>query len=277
MVDPLSPFMIRAYITVLMMSAVSLSGAISVLRGIAYMPAEVAHTALGGAALGMLLSYIIGLQMEPYAFATAFAIGTTLFAGYLGRKGGVEAIIASLAGSLTIGVSIYAFVRYLLPIDMRIVLDGYLVGDILLLSSSDLLTLSALTVASTMVLAIFYNEIVYLCFDPEGAEAMGINTKLFDFLIFFIVGLAGGIATKAVGSLLVYALVIAPAITARELAKSVKGVMLLTVAITLLAGYSGLSISMIFNLPSSGSIAIVASGAYVFTILAKRTFLRPKV
>jgi ABC-type Mn2+/Zn2+ transport system permease subunit len=188
----------------------------------------------------------------------------------VGRKGGPEAIASALAGALTLGVSVYAFVRYVLPAQLRVILDGYLVGDILLLGDSDIVTLSILTMVCMVIFAIFYNEIIYVCFDPEGAEAMGMNASFYDFIIFFLIGLAGSVATKTVGTLIVYALVIAPAITAKELSRSVNGILRLTVIITLVAGYGGLALSIIFNMPSSGSIAIFASAIYVGTMLAKK-------
>lgn len=274
MVDLLSPFLIKAYVAVLLMSATSIIGSISVLRGVAYMPAEAAHAALGGAALGILLGHVANLTIDPYVVATLFASITTLFAGYVGRKGGPEAIAAALAGALTLGVSVYAFVRHVLPAKLRVVLDGYLVGDILLLGDSDIVTLSILTVVCMTIFAMFYNEIIYVCFDPEGAEAMGVNVSFYDFMIFFLIGLAGSVATKVVGTLIVYALVIAPAITAKELSRSINGALTLTATITLLAGYGGLMFSVMFDIPSSGSIAILASAIYVGTMLAKK--LAPK-
>ncbi|MCL7388203.1 MAG: metal ABC transporter permease [Thaumarchaeota archaeon] len=270
MVDLLSPFLIKAYVAVLLMAATSIIGSVAVLRGVAYMPAEAAHAALGGAALGILLGYVANLTVNPYLVAAIFASITTLFAGYVGRKGGPEAIASALAGALTLGVSVYAFVRYVLPAQLRVILDGYLVGDILLLGDSDIVTLSILTMACMVIFAIFYNEIIYVCFDPEGAEAMGMNASFYDFIIFFLIGLAGSVATKTVGTLIVYALVIAPAITAKELSRSVNGMLRLTVIITLVAGYGGLALSIIFNMPSSGSIAIFASAIYVGTMLAKK-------
>jgi ABC-type Mn2+/Zn2+ transport system permease subunit len=270
MVDLLSPFLIKAYVAVLLMAATSIIGSVAVLRGVAYMPAEAAHAALGGAALGILLGYVANLTVDPYLVAAIFASITTLFAGYVGRKGGPEAIASALAGALTLGVSVYAFVRYILPAQLRVILDGYLVGDILLLGDSDIVTLSILTMVCMVIFAIFYNEIIYVCFDPEGAEAMGMNASFYDFIIFFLIGLAGSVATKTVGTLIVYALVIAPAITAKELSRSVNGILRLTVIITLVAGYGGLALSIIFNMPSSGSIAIFASAIYVGTMLAKK-------
>ncbi|MEM2910300.1 MAG: metal ABC transporter permease [Nitrososphaerota archaeon] len=274
MVDLLSPFLIKAYVAVLLMAAVSIIGSVSVLRGVAYMPAEAAHAALGGAALGILVGHVTSLTVDPYIVAALFASLTTIFAGYVGRKGGPEVVTAALAGALTLGVSVYAFVRYILPANLRVILDGYLVGDILLLRDSDIAMLSILTIACMMIFTLFYNEMVYVCFDPEGAEAMGMNVSFYDFMIFFLIGLAGSVATKTVGSLIVYALVIAPAITAKELSRSIKGMLVLTAAVTLAAGYGGLALSIVFDMPSGGSIAIVASAIYVGTMLAKR--LAPK-
>lgn len=274
MVDLLSPFLIKAYVAVLLMAATSMIGSISVLRGVAYMPAEAAHAALGGAAIGILFGHVANLILDPYVIATIFASLTTLFAGYVGRKGGAEAIAAALAGALTLSVSVYAFVRYVLPAKLRVILDGYLVGDILLLGDFDIVALSILTVVCMTIFTMFYNEIIYVCFDPEGAEAMGVNVIFYDFVIFFLIGLTGSVATKTVGTLIVYALVIAPAITAKELSRSVNGMLTFSAIITLVAGYGGLMFSIVFNFPSSGSIAMLASAIYVGTMLVKR--LAPK-
>lgn len=266
----LSPFIMRAYIAILLLSAIALGGAVAVLRGVAYLPAESSHAALGGAALAIYLGYVTGFNVSPHLVAIAFSIVTSLIVAYASRHAGPEVVGIAIAGALAIGVSIYAFLRSLVPSYLQVKIDGYLLGDILLLSPSELVELALLTAIGLIYFILFYHEIMYICFDPEGAEAMGLNVALHDYLLFGMMGLAAGLATKAVGSLLVFALVMAPAAIARELAWDVRSFLLLTVSLTLIFGYLGLLLSILANLATSGTIAIIISIAYMAVICWRR-------
>jgi len=267
----LSPFMLRAYVAVFVLSLIALGGGgIAILRGVAYLPAESAHAALGGAALGVFLEYATGLDVNPYAMAILFSVAASLIVAYAGRHAGPEVVGIAIAGALAISVSMYAFFRSLLPSWLQAKVDGYLLGDILLLSPMELIELAFMTAISVLFLIFFYHEIIYICFDPEGANAMGLNVALYDYLLFGMMGLAGGLATKAVGSLLVFALVMVPAAIARELALDVRSFLILTMVLTLIFGYVGLVLSVLWNLASSGTIAIIASLAYIVTVVGRK-------
>ena len=266
----LSPFMIRAYIAVFLLSLMALGGAVAMLRGVAYLPAESSHAALGGAALALYLGYAMGLNVNPYFVAIGFSVVASLIVAYASRHADHEVVGIAIAGALAISVSIYAFFRSLVPSWVQAKIDGYLLGDILLLSPVELVELAFMTAIGILFFALFYHEIIYICFDPEGAGAMGLNVALYDYLLFGMMGLAAGLATKAVGSLLVFVLVMAPAAIARELAWDIMSFLLLTVGLTLTFGYLGLFISAATNLATSGTIAIITSLAYVAVIGGRR-------
>jgi ABC-type Mn2+/Zn2+ transport system permease subunit len=271
MLEPfLSPFMLRAYMAIFLLSLISLGGAVAVLRGVAYLPAESSHAALGGAALALFVGYITGLSIDPYFTAITFSIVAALVVAYVSRHSGPEVTGIAIAGALAISVSIYAFFRSLMPSWLQAKVDGYLLGDILLLSPIELIELALMVTVGTLFFILFYHEIMYICFDPEGASAMGLNVSLYDYMLFGMMGLAAGLATKAVGSLLVFALVMAPAAIAREFAGDAKSLLLITMSLTLLFGYIGLFISALINLATSGTIAIITSIAYILIIGGKR-------
>jgi len=114
---------------------------------------------------------------------------------------------------------------------------------------------------------LFYHEVMYICFDAEGSEAMGINVKFYDYLMFFLIGLSGGLMAKIFGSLLVFALVLAPAAAARMFSAHVRTYLINTVILTVLLGMVGLLMSIYLDLPSSGMIAALTSAAYVASLL----------
>lgn len=269
MVDLLSLILVRAYIAILLLGMMAVGGALAFMRGVAYLPAEASHAALGGASLAILISYLASIEMDPLIWAVTFSAFSSILVAYAGRHGGAEKLNAALAGILAISVSVYAFSRAIVPAELKVIMDTYLISDILLISTEDLIGLMFIVAIGLSLLSLFFNEFIYVCFDPEGAEAIGLNIKIYDYILFALIGFAGGIAAKAVGSLLVFALILAPAATARELTRNIKSFLLLTFLLTVLLGYLGLFISILLNWPPSGAIAIITSLAYGITLLAK--------
>ncbi|MEM2122292.1 MAG: metal ABC transporter permease [Candidatus Bathyarchaeia archaeon] len=269
MLESLNPFMLRAVIGIFLAGSMSTLGTLALLRGVAYLPAEVSHSALGGAAVGVYLSAYLASWIDPFLVAAVFSVATALITEYAGRREGPEVMGAAIGGSLAAAMAIYAFIRGFVPGELKAVIDGYLIGDVLLLSSRDIIQLSAVTVLTLVFTLLFYNELVYICFDMDGAEALGLNVKLYDYLLFALAGMAGVVAAKSVGALLVYAFMIAPAASARMLTNRVRDHLILTFIIALSSGLIGLAVASMFNLPASGTIAAIPSGIYIVLLIVR--------
>jgi zinc transport system permease protein len=84
-------------------------------------------------------------------------------------------------------------------------------------------------------------------------------------------GLAGGLAAKTIGSLMVFALIMLPSVIAKEYSKNIRRYFSITVLLTLAFGYGGLIVSIFTGLPSSGSIAAIASFSYIISIIYIRS------
>jgi ABC-type Mn2+/Zn2+ transport system permease subunit len=93
--------------------------------------------------------------------------------------------------------------------------------------------------------------------------------KLYDLLLFALAGMAGVVAARSVGALLVYAFMIAPAASARELTNRVRDHLILTFIIALSSGLIGLAAASTFNLPASGTIAAIPSGLYIILLILR--------
>jgi len=267
MVDLLAPFLIRAYIAVVLSGVAASAGSVAVLRGVSYLPAEASHAALGGVSIAVFLGFLLGTEVDPFYFAVLFSAASAVLVAYAGGRLDKESLNAALGGVMAVSLSIYALLRGLVPGNLKVVIDGYLVGDVLLLTNKDLMQLGITVGVALFFELLFYREVMYICFDSEGAEAMGIKVKFYDYLMFFLMGLSGGLMSKIFGSLLVFALVLAPAAAARMFSAHVRIYLINTMILTIVLGMVGLFASIYLDLPSSGMIAGLTSAAYVVSLL----------
>lgn len=271
MIDLTSPFIINAVVGIILGSfAALIAGTISMLRGVHYLSAEVTHAALGGAAIGALVYEVIHIDSIFFIIAMLFSILTAMFTGYITRKGGTEVSGLAIGLALAFSLSIYAMIIGLIPAELQIRVNSYLISDILLLTNTDLIYMSITVILGLLIVFLFYNEIIYTCFDLEGTEALGLRTRIYDYIIFALVGIAGVVVAKAVGALLVFALAIVPAATARELSNSVPKLFFYTFIIALISGFFGLFLSILVNFPTSGMIAMIASMIYLIVIIVRK-------
>ena len=267
MVDLLVPFLIRAYVAIVLSGVAASAGSVAVLRGVSYLPAEASHSALGGVSIAVFLGYILAAEIDPFYFAVLFSAGSAVLVAYAGGRLDKESLNAALGGVMAVSLAVYALLRGLVPANLKVIIDGYLVGDILLLTNKDLVQLGITVAVALFFEALFYREVMYICFDSEGAEAMGVNVKFYDYLMFFLIGLSGGLMCKIFGSLLVFALVLAPAAATRMFSAHVRTYLLNTMILTILLGILGLFASIYLDLPSSGVIAGLTSAAYVVSLV----------
>ena len=267
MVDFLAPFLIRAYLAIVLSGIAASAGSVAVLRGVSYLPAEASHAALGGVSIAVFLGYVFGAGVDPFYFAVLFSAASAVLVAYAGGRADKESLNAALGGVMAVSLAVFALLRGLVPANLKVVIDGYLVGDILLLTNKDLMQLGVTVALAVFFELLFYHEVMYICFDAEGSEAMGINVKFYDYLMFFLIGLSGGLMSKIFGSLLVFALVLAPAAAARMFSAHVRTYLINTVILTILLGMVGLLKSIYLDLPTTGMIAGQTSAAYVASLL----------
>jgi len=264
-------FMVRALIGMIIASFVSAAiGHILTSRGITFLSAEVAHAALGGAAFGVLLQTLGFLWFDPLYGAFLFGVVSALITAYAGLRGSREQMEAAIGVSLAMSMSLaVVFLGYIRSEDMPKVW-GYLVGDILLLTIDDLLFLGSMAILVGFFYILFRRELVYIAFDMESSEVLGIRAKFYHYLGILLAAIGVIVTTKTLGAILVYAFLIAPAAAANEIAKRIYQIPLITLAIALSSGVAGLALSFTVNIPASGTIGILASTAYLVAILYSR-------
>ncbi|MEM3956949.1 MAG: metal ABC transporter permease [Thermoproteota archaeon] len=272
-ISMLDPFVLRAILGVFFASFSAPISVIMLLRGALYITPEVSHAALGGAAVGVLIQALLPGAVDPFVFAIVFCVATSILVSRVGRSS-QQALGMMLSVSLAVSVMLYAIIRSYLPIDRRILVDSYLVSDLLLLSEIDVFSLAAASTVALIVTIMFYREFIYICFDMETAESFGLKTGLYDSLLFTVSAITAAVVARTMGILLSVTLLVIPAAVSRLLARRIGMMLLASFTVEVISGLGGIAVSLLYDIPTSGAIALVSimlfSACYLFKLVLKR-------
>lgn len=250
--DPELRFLGYALLLALLSAVVcGVLGTFVVLRGMAFIGDATAHAVfpglalafvlqgsllLSGAASGVAAAAIIALltvrnRVKPdtligILLVTAFASGIMIITFAPGYAGALQQVLFGSFGSST-------------------------VADVLLTSAVTLLLLA-------LVLA-FKRGFVLVALDKELARSAGLRVLLLDVVLYIAVAVAVVVAVKSMGNILVLALLLTPAATARLITERLETMMLVAPALGVLAAVVGMYLSWGFNLPSGAAIVLVAT------------------
>jgi manganese/iron transport system permease protein len=250
-------FMQRALLAVLVIGV--LAGAVGVfvvLRRLAFVGDALTHTVFPG----VVIAFLLGQSIFLGALAAALLSALLLTGLTSTRRVTPDASLAILLTSFfAVGVVLVSRER-----SYTADLSGFLFGRILAVDWPVLIqTLVVAAVVLTSLVAL-RKELLLRAFDPDGAAAMGYRVDLLDLVLNVLIALVVVAAVKAVGTVLVIALVIVPPVTARLLVDRVAGMTAISCALGALGGYLGLAISYELSLQRGVRLA---SGATIVVVL----------
>ncbi len=267
------PFVRNALIVgVLVSLCSSLLGVTLVLKRFSFIGDGLSHVAFGAMAIAAVLN--ITNNMPVVLFVTVICAVLLLKTGKNATIKGDAAVAMLSVGSLAVG--------YLL---MNIFsTSSNLSGDVCstLFGSTSILTLTESEVSFSIILSLavvlmfmlFYNKIFAITFDEDFARATGIKADFYNLLIAVIVAVVIVLAMNLVGSLLISALIIFPALSAMRVFKSFKSVTICSVIVSIICALSGIIISILAGTPVGSTIVaadILTFGAfYIFEKISRR-------
>jgi manganese/iron transport system permease protein len=248
-------FMRRACIVSMMAGAVcGVVGTFVVLRGMAFISDAVAHSVFPGVALGYVLHGNLAVSGAAAGIATALAIAVVSQNRRL-KEDAVIGVLFALAFGLGI-VIVSTQTSY--TGDLASFLFGHLLG----ISNEDVVIVAIVGVSVLALIFLLRKELVTVALDRETALASGLPVFQLDALLYVLVTLAVVISLQAVGNILVLALIVTPAATARLLADRLLTMMALAAAIGAFACLAGLYLSYTINLATGGLIVVIISGIF---------------
>jgi ABC-type Mn2+/Zn2+ transport system permease subunit len=140
-------------------------------------------------------------------------------------------------------------------------------GSILGISSLEVWCLAILTFSITLIIILFFKEFQAIMFDRKMAEASGIPTRPFYYLILFLTGITVSFSLKLIGGLLIFALIVNPASTAYQFFYDFKKILIFSPLFGIFFSLTGLVLSFLLDLPVGSAIAIVSSFGFGISVL----------
>jgi zinc transport system permease protein len=236
------------------------AGTMVVVKRMAFFSQAVGNAALTGEPYGAPYASMFGFCLL-FAIAMNFTRSRT-------RMPTDTLIGVFLSISLATGASLLLYVTAKVSTH---ILDNILFGSILTLTDTDLSVLMAVVAGTVVPGALLYNRMLLASFNPSLAHVRGVNVKLLEYVFVVMITLITVASVKIIGAVLVEALLVIPAATARILSRSLAGFFGWSVAIATLSCLAGIILPMELDLPipSGGAIILVCAGFFVVATLLK--------
>jgi zinc transport system permease protein len=256
-------------------------GCFVVWRRMSYFGAAIAHSALLGVALALLLGgFLVGMSVNPDSMS--YRLGTSLIDDpwpvvlvmslllaygllvlqrrHLLANDTLLGIVAH--GSLAIGLLIVAMMA-----SLRIDVMAYLLGDILSIDGSDVITMSSLSIVVILLLMKQWRPLLSRTVNPELAAVEGVNIRHMDLLFVIMLACVVALGMRVVGVLLIISMLIIPPATARRLVRTPAQMAGVASVIGVLGVWLGLAMAWFADLPAGPAIVAVSMLFFILGML----------
>jgi zinc transport system permease protein len=246
-------------------------GVFVVLRRIAFVSAALSQISGLGVALAFFVGSFFGIDphgptpiwASPLAYALAITGAASVLLGLPGRARRVnpESVVALayLAASASVVIVLAS---------PRIVQEAHEVGELLFgnavaVREEHLVTLAIAATVVALVHGLFFKDFVFVSFDPETAHSVGYPVRRLDAALHLSIGAAVALATRAIGTLPVFAFLVLPAGAALLISHRLRHVVALAIAISVLAAVLGYYLSFVQSLPTGPTMAALCALAWL--------------
>jgi ABC-type Mn2+/Zn2+ transport system permease subunit len=260
------PFMVRGLLAAGMVGIVcAVIGTFVVLRGLAFIGDALAHAVLPGVAI----AYLLGANIFVGAFIAALVVALGI--GAISRSSELRedtAVGIVFVGALALGVLLISTAR-----SYTVDLAHILFGNVLAVSNEDLILIAGVGLVVLAIVRLFFKELVLSSFDPVMAATIRLPVNRLNYLLYILIALAIVISLRAVGNILVVAMLIAPAATAYLLTERLSAMMVIAALVAVISAAVGLYASFYWNVASGAAIVLTATVIF-FVVLAWNNLTR---
>ncbi len=263
------PFVQYALIVgVLIALCSSLLGVTLVLKRFSFIGDGLSHVAFGAMAIAGVLHLTDDmLFVLPVTVLSAVLLLRT---GQNTKIKGDAAIAMISVGALAVGYLLLSLFSTSANLSGDVCTTLFGSTSILTLTQAEVWLCTVLSIVVVLIFFLFYNKIFAVTFDEDFARASGTKTEAYNLLIAVIIAVIIVLAMNLVGSLLISALIIFPAMSAMRLFRSFKGVTVCSAVLSVTCALLGILISILWSTPVGSTIVAVDIGAFlVFCLIAK--------
>jgi ABC-type Mn2+/Zn2+ transport system permease subunit len=235
-----------------------------VARRWAFIGEGISHSGFGGAGAAWLIMLIFpalaAMQWMPYVAIVVFCIATALAIGYMSRSNrvaGDAAIGIFLVASLAFGFlaqRIFLHVRGTNPSEF----EQLLFGVVNVIDPPRAIATVLVSAAVIVTIAGLGKEMLSYCFDPQMAQASGVRVGLIHYLLMILIAVTVIVGMPIIGSPLVTALLVLPAVTATQLTQRLRQVFVIAIATAMIAVVAGVIVHARWTFIPIGPAVVLA-------------------
>ena len=232
-------------------------GSFVVWRKMAYFGDTLSHASLLGIALGFLFNIDLNLALVICCLVLAVILVTLQKQRYVAT----DTLLGILAHSaLSLGLVAVSFLD-----NVRIDLMAYLFGDLLAVTTADLMWIYGGGAIVLALLIYLWRPLLSMTISEEMAQVEGVNVDLMRLLLMLMVGMVIAVAMKFVGALIITSLLIIPAATARRFANSPEAMAVIASIIGSISVVIGLAMSWHYDTPAGPSVVVSAAALFMLS------------
>ena len=256
-------FMKNAIIALLLICPLfAILGTMIVNNKMAFFSDSLGHSALTGIAIGMILG-ITNINVTMVIFAIIFALILN-FVKYKTTYGADTIISVFSSIAIALGLAILSqncnFNKY----------SSYLIGDILSITTTEILYLLIAFVIIIAFWLLMFNKINAISVNTSLAKSKGIKVRLIDNLFVVMIAVIVMISIRWIGILLINSMLILPAASSRNISKNMRQYHLYAILFSLFSGILGIILSFYINIPTGPMIVIISGIIYFITLSLKK-------
>lgn len=257
-------FMKNAFLGSIIISILfGLIGTMVVNNKMAFFSDALGHSALTGIALGVIFG-IVNPVYSMLIFAVFFALG--IYYVNSKRISSTDTVIGVFSSTaVALGIVILSkgggFNKY----------SDFLIGDILSITANEIIVLFGILIVTLILWFNIFNKLVLISVNHSLARSRKVNVKLYEIIFIMILAVIVTFCIRWVGLLIINALLILPAATARNIAKNMKQYVGISVLVSLISGITGLIASYYLDTASGSTIILVSAAIYFLSFIGSRS------
>lgn len=253
-------FMKNALLAVILVTPIfGILGTMIVNNRMAFFSDALGHSALTGIAIGIIL----GVQSPIWAllgFAVIFAVAIMIVKN--ANMASTDTIIGVFSSTaVALGIVILSrnggFSKY----------TYYLIGDLLSIAPSELMTLGLIFILIVVFWIGWFNKLLLVSVNQSLAKSRGINVRFYEFLFAIVITVVVTVAIRWVGILIISSLLVLPAAASRNIAGNIRQYHVLAVLFALISGLAGLILSYYWGTATGATIVLVLAVFFASTFL----------
>jgi len=259
-----TPFLLRALAAVLIIAPLlAIAGCMVVHANMAFFSEAVGHSALTGVALGTLLGVASASQsIVLLVFAILFAILVALLK-HASKLSADSIVSISMSFCVALGVAVLSqgggFSTH----------AHILVGDVLTVSAAQLKQSAVISLLAVVALGLVWNGLLLSAVNASLARSRGVRIVAHDILFSVLLAILVMQSVPWVGILVVNSMLILPAATARNLARSMRGYVWLSILISIVSAMLGVYFSVYFDTATGATVVLVALCFFLASLVAR--------